>query len=112
MYTMNDDEHPKSKLASSFLFLLQVDNLCDYYLHNTIPLTWHAPRRTIAMLFINAVIISHFFAASPTQMTMAGSWRLLSFCMFLLFPSALITIFLRSPPDDPKWHSRLLPHYV
>jgi hypothetical protein len=86
MYTMHDDEHLKRKSASSsFLFLLQVDYLCDYYLHNTIPLTWHAPRRTLAMLFINAAIISHFFTASPAQMTMAGSWRLFLHLFALLF---------------------------
>jgi hypothetical protein len=45
-------------------------------------------------------------------MTMAGSWRLLSFCMFLLFSLALITIFFRSPINDPNWPSRLLPHYA
>ncbi|OCK96728.1 uncharacterized protein K441DRAFT_694778 [Cenococcum geophilum 1.58] len=45
-------------------------------------------------------------------MTIAGPWRLLSFCMFLLFSSALITIFLRSPPNEPDWPSRPLPHYA
>ena len=85
--------------------------MCDYCLQNIIPLAWHAPCRTLAMLFINAVVTSHF-AASPTPMAMAGSWRLLSFCMFLFFSSALITIPFRSSPNGLNWPSRPLPHYA
>ena len=112
MYTMNDDEHLKSKSTSSSFSLFSFETVGSKYLHNIIPLAWHAPCRTLAMLFINAVITSHFFAASPTQMTIAGSWHLLSFCMFLFFSSALITITFRSPPNDPNWPSRPLPHYA